>query len=110
MLTHSQRVAKVKAYTEKNKLFSVIVVAIIFFLMGSFVTNKISDYKEKDTAAVSASSETEDNSVDTNINQEHEKEELHWRFYWTDVWVLVGGSGFCVYKILQEKKKAREKL
>ena len=34
----------------------------------------------------------------------------HWRFYWIDLWILLGGGGFCLIKILQEKKKAREKL
>ena len=48
----------------------------------------------------------EDNSVATSNNEE----KPHWRFYWIDLWILGGGGGFCLIKILQEKKKAKEKL
>lgn len=123
MTTHSERVAKIRAYTEKNKLFTVIVIIVIVTLIGNFIVNKVSEVKARDIAASSVSSETdetaevsevaddisdtEEKPVDTNINQ---KEKPKWRFYWIDLWILAGGGGFCIIKILQEKKKAREKL
>ena len=110
MLTHKQRADKVRTFIDKNKLFTVAVIAVIFFLLGNLVHNKIETYEvmNKGETSISASSETEE-SVDTSINQ-NEKEKPHWRFYWTDLWILIGGGGFCVIKIIQERKKAREKL
>ena len=111
MTSHSERVDKVRSYFEKNKLFSMIVVVIAIVIIGNFVMNGITAIKEKDKQTSSASEgtvEDTEKSVDTNNNQEEEPE--HWRFYWIDLWILVGGGGFCVIKILQEKKKAREKL
>ena len=111
MTSHSERVAKVRAYFEKNKLFSLVVVVIAIVIIGNFIMNGITAIKEKDKPTSYASEEVVENtekSADTNNNQEEESS--HWRFYWIDLWVLVGGGGFCVVKILQEKKKAREKL
>lgn len=111
MKSHKERVEKVRSYIEKNKFFSVVAAIIVVALIGNFIINKVSEAKAKDMAASSVQEEMiEDNgnnSADTNINQE---EELHWRFYWIDLWILLGGGGFCLIKILQEKKKAREKL
>lgn len=112
MKTHSQRVAQIRAYTEKNKLFTVAAVIIVIALIGNFVINRVAEAKAKNMATSSVSAEISDDaqsSADTNIKQE-EEEGLHWRFYWIDLWILVGGGGFCLIKILQEKKKAREKL
>ena len=110
MLTHKQRADKVRTFIDKNKLFTVAVIVAIFIIIGNIIQDKVDDYKaaNNDDTSVSTSSETEE-SVDTSINQT-EKEKPHWRFYWTDLWILVGGGGFCVFKIIQERKKAREKL
>ena len=111
MTSHSERVVKVRTYFEKNKLFSLVVV-IAIVIIGNSVMNGITKIKEKDKPTSSVSEETaentEEDSADTNNN--HKEETPHWRFYWIDFWILVGGGGFCVIKILQEKKKAREKL
>ena len=45
MTSHSERVSKVRAYFEKNKLFSVIAVIIVFALIGNFVINKVAEVK-----------------------------------------------------------------
>ena len=112
MKSHKERVEKVRSYIEKNKFFSVVAAIIVVALIGNFIINKVSEAKAKDMAASSVQEEMiEDNgnnSADTNINQE--EDEPHWRFYWIDLWILLGGGGFCLIKILQEKKKAREKL
>lgn len=110
MLTHKQRTDKVRAFIDKNKLFTVAVIVAIFIITGNIVRDKVDNYKanRNPDTSISTSSETED-SVDTSINQT-EKEKPQWRFYWTDLWILVGGGGFCVFKVIQERKKAREKL
>ena len=112
MTSHNERVKKVRSYIEKNKFFSVVAAIIVVALIGNFIINKVAEAKAKDIAASSVQEEiveeTEENSADTNINQE--EDEIHWRFYWIDLWILLGGGGFCLIKILQEKKKAREKL
>ena len=112
MTSHKERVKKVRSYIEKNKFFSVVAAIIVVALIGNFIINKVAEAKAKDIAASSVQEEiveeTEENSADTNINQE--EDEPHWRFYWIDLWILLGGGGFCLIKILQEKKKAREKL
>ena len=111
MTSHSERVAKVRAFFDKNKLFSLVVVVIAVAIIGNCVMNGINTITDKDKPTSSVSEEAAENSegssADTNNNQE---EEAHWRFYWIDLWILIGGGGFCVIKILQEKKKAREKL
>ena len=106
MLTHSQRVEKIKKYAAKNKFFTVIAAAVILLLIGQVVFNKNDSDKKKVAENKSISTE-EDTSVDTSINEE---DKLTWHFYWSDLFVLVGFGGFCVIKIIQEKKKAREKL
>lgn len=111
MLTHKQRVERVRSFTEKNKVFSVIAVIVVTMLIGNFVIKTVSEYKNKksgtDTSVTVEVNEMEEVPVDTNINEE-EKQSL--RFYWIDLWILLGGGGFCVIKILQEKRKAKEKI
>ncbi|WP_295084627.1 hypothetical protein [Ruminococcus sp.] len=114
MKSHSERVKIVRSYFEKNKLFSVVAAIIIVALIGNFIVNRVAEAKARNMVSSSVSEEiTNDNAasdpVDTNINQK-EDEEPHWRFYWVDVWVLLGLGGFCLFKIMQEKKKAKEKL
>ena len=110
MTSHSERVSKVRAYFEKNKLFSVIAVIIVFALIGNFVINKVAEAKAKDIAAVSAQEEMSDKADESSVATSNNEEKPHWRFYWIDLWILGGGGGFCLIKILQEKKKAKEKL
>lgn len=132
MKSHKERVEKIKETIDNNKVFSVLVVILLFIILGSAVMNKISDYKEHKESNTSISEEQtvadtnineaqgnidtnineEVTAVDTSINEENNStnEKAHWRFYWIDLWILLGGGGFCLIKILQEKKKAREKL
>lgn len=116
MLTHKQRVEKARDFTNKNKLFIVIVGIILCFFIGSFIHNRVTEYKEyrelqtapNTSITTSANTETE-STVATNSN-EKSKEKPHWRFYWTDAWILAIGGGFCVIMIIRERAKAREKL
>jgi len=102
MSSHKQRAAKVREFTDKNKVFSVIAVMIIAFLVVSSVRNKIEETKNAERSAIVA---VEEDEVDTNIN-----ERPHWKFYLSDFIILGAGGGFCCYKILQERKKAKERL
>ena len=103
-----------KRFNKKYILIPIflVVVVIAIAIIGNFVMNGITAIKGKDKPTSSVSEEiaenTEEASADTKNNQEEESS--HWRFYWIDLRILIGGGGFCVIKILQEKKKAREKL
>ena len=103
MATHRQRAAKIRAYTEKNKAFSVIAVILIAFLAVSAIRNSIDKTKTSDNSAITA---VEEEAVDTSSNEERP----HWRFYLSDFVILGAGGGYCCYKILQERKRAKENL
>ncbi len=110
MLTHRQRVEKVRNFTDKNKLFSAISVIIITVLIGNFVIKCLSAKEKEMKPTTTVTSEIEDETVDTNINEEANQSKPTWRFYWIDLWILLIGGGFCTIKILQERKKSKEKL
>lgn len=57
MLTHSQRVEKIKKYAAKNKFFTVIAAAVILLLIGQVVFNKNDSDKKKVAENKSISSE-----------------------------------------------------
>ena len=97
--THKERVQRVRAFTEKNKLFTVIAMAIVVFLITNFLFSKGKDKPDE------PSSQAETSQTD---NVEGEPLEFH--FYWSDLVILVSVGGFCLIKIIQEKKKVREKL
>lgn len=44
------------------------------------------------------------------ITQKNQEENLHWRFYWSDLAILGIGSAICGTMIIKERRKAREKL
>jgi len=110
-VTHKDRVAKVKGFAEKNKMFTFFAVLLCIYIAVSLATGK---FRENPTAeeqtSTSQSEQIEgEEKVDTNINSE--KEELpKWRFYSIDLWILLGGGGFCLIKILQEKRRAKEEF
>ena len=62
MTSHSERVAKVRAYFEKNKLFSLVVVVIAIVIIGNFIMNGITAIKEKDKPTSYASEEVVENT------------------------------------------------
>lgn len=96
--THKERVQKVKNFTEKNKLFTVIAIVIVILLFSNFFFSKENENKI----------ETENETVQSETVEDTEN--LQWRFYWTDLWVLLGAGGFCTVMIIQERKKAKEEL
>lgn len=100
--SHKERVAKVKKNVNKNKMFSIIAVIIVFFLLGNLIFNK-NDSKNANKTSTSK-------YEDTDSTEKNDAEPEHWRFYWTDLWVLVIGGGFCGIMIIKERKKAKDKL
>ena len=95
MKNYIERLAAVRAFTAKNKLFSLIAIALVLFLLGNAVAHRIGDDKSKPIVSETEVSETEPE---------------HWRIYPIDLAVLVVGGGFCTIQIIRERKKAREKL
>ena len=95
MKNYKERLAAVRAFTANNKLFSLIAIALVLFLLGNAVAHRIGDDKSKPIVSETEVSETEPE---------------HWRFYPIDLAVLVVGGGFCTIQIIRERKKAREKL
>ena len=95
MKNYKERLATVKNFTAKNRLFSLIAIALVSFLLGNAVMHRIGDDKSKPIVSETEVTETEPE---------------HWRFYPVDLAVLVVGGGFCTIMIIRERKKAREKL
>ena len=95
MKNYKERLAIVKNFTVKNRLFSLIAIALLLFLLGNAVAHRIGDDKSKPIVSETEVTETEPE---------------HWRFYPVDLGVLVVGGGFCTIMIIRERKKAREKL
>ena len=95
MKNYKERLATVKNFTAKNRLFSLIAIALVLFLLGNAVAHRIGDDKSKPIVSETEITETESE---------------HWRFYPVDLGVLVVGGGFCTIMIIRERKKAREKL
>lgn len=98
---HRQRVEKVKSYTEKNKLFVIIAIGIILFLIGNSIYTSINEVPDNGI------SQSETITAEEEVTED---EPLQWRFYWIDLWILLIGGGFCTVMILKERKKAKEEL
>ena len=76
-ITHKERVAKVKDFTEKNRLFSVIAVILCIYIGVSIASGKLHENKNTEQPSSSQSEQVaEDEKVDTNINSENKKKEL----------------------------------
>lgn len=97
-MKHKERVQKIRNFTEKNKVFTIMAVIAVIFLLSNFFFSK--DNTEKnlpDTETVQA--ETEENPP-----------KAEWQFYWSDLWILAVGGGFCTVMIIRERRKAKEEL
>lgn len=130
MKSHRERFEMVRTFTEKNRVFSVIAVILVVYIVFSLITNKDEQNVAKESSVIASQSEVvsgvtkpssgEDVSVattQTSTNFEDDEtraigynKKRKFRFHWLDLCILAVGSGFCVYKIVQERKKVREKL
>lgn len=98
MRTHKERVASVKGFIGRNKVFTIITIIAVVWLLGNFIFSKV---------------ETNSNTTETPQSQNEvvEAEDIpKWQFYPLDFWILLIGGGFCTIMILREKKKAKEEL
>lgn len=93
---HKKRVEKVSEFTSHNKVFSVIAVLVIVFLLFRTV-NRNPEQQEKAQEKQTVTEETD-------------AEETEWRFYPIDLVVLGVGGGFCSIMIIRERRKAKEGL
>lgn len=98
MRTHKERVAGIKDFAEKNKLFMLLACIVVIWLLGNFLFSKASpEQNEQDAQA-----------VQTEASETTELPE--WQFYPIDAVILLVCGGFCVIMIIREKKKAKEEL
>jgi len=103
---HKKRVEKVKDFTAKNKVFAIMMVVAVVFLLVNFVfTSDKNPQEEHDTAIISENADvTEEPAAVTQTQRET------WRFYFIDLIVLGAGGGFCLIMILRQRKKTKEEL
>lgn len=94
---HSKRVERVRDFATHNKVFVVIAIILIAFLIFSTVSDKKNETPE--------SSQTEQN-----VSEETQSEDTGWRFYPIDLVVLGVGGGICSIMIIRERRKAKEGL
>lgn len=94
---HSKRVERVRDFATHNKVFVVIAIILIAFLIFSTVSDKKNETPE--------SSQTEQN-----VSDETQSEDTGWRFYPIDLVVLGVGGGICSIMIIRERRKAKEGL
>ena len=97
-LSDKKRVEKVRHFVEKNKVFTLIALLVMIWLLFGFISNHERPASEPE------------NSDQSTVQEAEPEEELHWQFYWSDLWILVIGGGFCTVMIIRERKKARETL
>ena len=90
----------VKQRINDNKVFAVIAVIIVLFLVFQAMTSQ--PYPDNVQQQESSTAESD--------AQRELPEEPHWRFYWSDLVILGGGSAFCGIMIAKERRKARESL
>lgn len=79
-------------------MFIIIAVVLCLYLLGNAVSKK------------DATNSTGETAAQTEVTEQVQEEEAHWRFYPIDLWVLLIGGGFCTVMIIREKRKARETL
>lgn len=122
---HNERVAKIKELASKNKVYTIAIILAILLLFSNFIFSNSSQEAQSNnitqsssisesitinsTDTMTAESQMTEITVTTTVNKIKRKPPK-WRFYWIDLWILIIGGGFCTIKILQEKRKAREKL
>lgn len=97
--SHKERVSKIKGFVGRNKLFTVIAIITIFWLLLNFIFGKVNHDSKVDTNRSTSQSEIAET-----------EETPKWQFYPIDFWILLIGGGFCTVMILREKKKAKEEL
>lgn len=115
-ISYKQRVEKTRESMKKNGLFLIIVVIICsFFLITKLTEKKTNEPKvvvqQPNGESIVLSDDTDEEKLDKEqdlFNTPTDKGK--WTFYWSDLIVLVVGSGICTVMIIKERKKAKEEL
>lgn len=94
-----KRKAKAEEYVNGNRIFVIFVAIVIIALVIGNITEKNTKTEPTESKAETAE-ETETSK---------EKDD-GWQFYWSDLIIFVTAGGFCTFKILQEKRRAKEEL
>jgi len=104
---HKKNVEKVKKYAGKNKVFIVMMILAIMFLLGSFLL------QSRTTKTVISDSEmiiTVGEPGQQTAQPPPPSQSETWRFYFVDIIILGVGGGFCLVMILRQRRKTREEL
>jgi cell division protein FtsL len=103
---HKKRVEKVKDFTAKNKVFAIMmVVAVIFMLVNFVFTSDNNPQETNHTASINENTDVTDEPAAVTETQRE-----IWRFYFIDLVILGAGGGFCLIMILRQRKKTKEEL
>ena len=103
---HKQRADKVRQRISANKIFLIGAAIIVVILLGRAAEKR----KQPDAAEFRHPEGYELESQTESTDIQLETETPHWRFYWSDLIILGGGSAFCGFMIVRERRKAREEL
>ena len=90
--SHRKRADSVQHFLSSNKLFVVIALVAAAIIGSGLIRGK----------------KVEDTLPDTEQTEEQTRPE--WRFYPSDLAILLVGGGFCTVMIIGERKKAKEGL
>lgn len=98
-MKRKERSQKIRKYLKTNTLFVIIATVLIALYFFGDISEK-----KKNTKSVQPSTQFSEST-------EEKSEELpKLKFFMSDVIVLLVGGGFCLYKIAQEKRKAKEEM
>ena len=90
--SHKKRANRVQHFISSNKLFVVIALVAAVIIGSGLINGK----------------KVEDTLPDTEQTEEDTRPQ--WRFYPSDLAILLVGGGFCTAMIIRERKKAKEGL
>lgn len=102
--TQKKRAADIRHFVSTNKLFMVIAIVIVIVLVSGMIHGNQKQYPQ-----TTGTAQTEETEQQTEQNAD-EKELPAWRFYPSDLVILLVGGGICVIMIHRERKKAKEEL
>lgn len=102
--SQKKRAANIRHFVSTNKLFMIIaLVVVIVLVFGMIHGNQNHNPQTEET------SQAEDAAQQTKPQTE-QTELPAWRFYPSDLVILLVGGGICVIMIHRERKKAKEEL
>lgn len=101
---HRNKVEKIKNFSKNNKIFVIMATVAILFVFFNSVNGK------NNSVNISETSMSENESITQTASNTSNSNETHLRFYWSDLWILGIGGGFCIIMIIKERKKGKENI